>query len=88
MRSEALLDGSDRDGLNIRTFAGLESFRLPDAVAAYTVTGQTYLITANEGDTRDWDGYSEEVRVSDLGKNGLRPACADAVSGQVTASPA
>jgi len=77
-RSEVPLDASDRDGLNIRTFAGLESFRLPDAVAAYQVTGQTYLITANEGDTRDWDGYSEEVRVSDLGKNGLKPAC-DAV---------
>ena len=38
----------------------------PDAIAAYEVSGQTYLVTANEGDARDYDGWSEEVRVADL----------------------
>ena len=28
--------------------------------------GQIYVISANEGDARDYDGYSEEVRVEDL----------------------
>ncbi|WP_207210611.1 choice-of-anchor I family protein [Nocardioides zhouii] len=77
-RSRVPLDASDRDGLNIRTFANLRTFRQPDAIAAYQVKGRTYLVTADEGDTRDWDGYSEEIRVGDLGKNGLKPAC-DAV---------
>lgn len=77
-RSQVPLDASDRDGLNIRTYANLRTFRQPDAIAAYQVKGRTYLVTAEEGDTRDWAGYSEEVRVGDLGKNGLKPAC-DAV---------
>jgi len=37
----------------------------PDAVTSFTVGGQEYLITANEGDARDYDGYSEEFRVGD-----------------------
>ena len=38
---------------------------LPDAIASYTVKGSTYLVTANEGDARDWDCFAEEVRVKD-----------------------
>ncbi len=38
----------------------------PDAIASYKVHGQTYIVTANEGDSRDYSGYSEEVRVKDL----------------------
>ena len=38
----------------------------PDAIAAYTAKGGTYLVTANEGDARDWPGFAEESRVSAL----------------------
>ena len=37
----------------------------PDAIDYFTVGGQSYLISANEGDARDYDGYSEEFRVGD-----------------------
>ena len=30
------------------------------------VNGTGYIISANEGDARDYDGYSEEDRVKDL----------------------
>jgi hypothetical protein len=61
------LDASDRDsGINIRTWPILGA-PLPDAVASFVIDGETYLITANEGDARaDWPGYSEEVRFADL----------------------
>jgi hypothetical protein len=38
----------------------------PDAIAAYIVNGETYLVTANEGDARDWTGLREESRVAAL----------------------
>lgn len=61
------LDASDRDNaINIKTWPVLGMY-LPDAIASYSVAGQTYLITANEGDARaDWPGYNEEARVKDL----------------------
>ncbi len=40
---------------------------MPDAIASFTVGGMTYLVTANEGDARDYDGYSEEERLKDDG---------------------
>ena len=38
----------------------------PDGIASYTVGGSTYLVTANEGDSRSWAGFTEDVRVSAL----------------------
>ncbi|MEM9882666.1 MAG: choice-of-anchor I family protein [Planctomycetota bacterium] len=38
----------------------------PDAITTYEAGGRTYLLTANEGDARDYDDFSEEVRVGDL----------------------
>lgn len=35
---------------------------MPDAIASYSVAGQTYLVTANEGDAREYDAYTEAVR--------------------------
>ena len=69
------LDASDRDGrINRRTWP-VEAFRLPDAISSFQVGKRTYLITADEGDSRDWEGYSEEARVKDLGEDGLAPVC-------------
>lgn len=38
----------------------------PDAISYYSVNDVDYLVIANEGDARDYDGFSEEVRVRDL----------------------
>ncbi len=61
------LDPSNEDaGINLATFSNLFGMYQPDAIASYEVSGQTYYVTANEGDARDYAGFSEEVRVSDL----------------------
>ena len=56
------LDASDRDGvagkLETEPVSGLY---MPDAIASFTVDGQTYTISANEGDARD-----EDVRIADI----------------------
>lgn len=68
------LDASDRDApgasnngiINIRNWPVFGMYE-PDAIASYRVNGDTYLVTANEGDTRDYPpGFSEEARVGTL----------------------
>ena len=39
---------------------------MPDAIKHVTIGGKSYIVSANEGDSRDYDGYSEEERVADL----------------------
>jgi DNA-binding beta-propeller fold protein YncE len=60
------LDASDQDNkINIANWP-VWGIYMPDEVAAYQYQGQTYLVMANEGDTRDYSACSEEVRVSKL----------------------
>jgi hypothetical protein len=60
------LDASNKDGvINIQNWPILGTYQ-PDAIAFFSHKGQPYLLTANEGDSRDYGGYSEETRVGDL----------------------
>ncbi|KGN38272.1 choice-of-anchor I family protein [Knoellia subterranea] len=60
------LDASDKDkAINIAQWP-VKGMYQPDSIASYAVKGQTYLVTANEGDARDWDCYAEEERVKSL----------------------
>ncbi len=64
--SEVPFDASNKDGgINIKTWPVLGMYQ-PDAIVAYEVGGVTYLVTANEGDAKDYDGWSEETRVAKL----------------------
>jgi 2',3'-cyclic-nucleotide 2'-phosphodiesterase / 3'-nucleotidase / 5'-nucleotidase len=64
------LDASDRDGsINIRNWP-VKGMYMPDTIASYTVGGKTYLVTANEGDGRDYPwaegpggSFADEIRV-------------------------
>ncbi|GAA4908473.1 hypothetical protein HD597_002752 [Nonomuraea thailandensis] len=59
------LDASDRDGkIDIRPHP-VKGVYMPDAIAHFRDRGRTYLVTANEGDSRDWECHSDEVRVKD-----------------------
>lgn len=67
------LDASDRDVpgssnsgiINIRNWPVLGMYQ-PDSIASYRAKGKTYLVMANEGDARDYTGFSEEARVGSL----------------------
>ena len=37
-----------------KTYDSLRGIRMPDGIAAFTQDGTTYLVTANEGDSREW----------------------------------
>ncbi|KZD09075.1 choice-of-anchor I family protein [Oceanibaculum pacificum] len=59
------IDASDEDGINIVNVPVFGMY-LPDAIAAYDVSGETYLVMANEGDAREWGDFIEETRIEDL----------------------
>ncbi|MEZ4518077.1 MAG: choice-of-anchor I family protein [Chloroflexota bacterium] len=60
------LDASDKDdAVNIANWPVYGMFQ-PDAIVSYTGAGGEFLVTANEGDARDYDTFAEEERVKDL----------------------
>ena len=46
-------DPSDQNGINFQTGLPIFGMYMPDAIAAYSVGGQTFYVTANEGDDRN-----------------------------------
>ncbi|MEM9941499.1 MAG: hypothetical protein AAF939_07905 [Planctomycetota bacterium] len=65
------MDASNKDGpggdgaINIHNWPTLGMYQ-PDSIATYRFLWWTFVLSANEGDARDYDGYSEEERVKDL----------------------
>lgn len=63
---KATFDASNKDNkINMKNYPTLGMY-MPDGISSFSSNGDSYVITANEGDSRDYDGYSEEVRVKDL----------------------
>ncbi|MDJ0976379.1 MAG: choice-of-anchor I family protein [Planctomycetota bacterium] len=64
------IDGSDRDGPGESRAVGIKpqpvhGLFMPDTIVSYVVNGNTYLITANEGDGREYEAFVEEIRFKD-----------------------
>jgi len=66
------LDFTNKDDTVNITTAPFVGMYQPDAIAAFKHYGHRYIVTANEGDARDYDGFSEEIRVEDFG-DGVNP---------------
>lgn len=90
------LDPSDEDA-GVDTNSGTPAVKignwpvkglyLPDAVASYHSRGETFLVTANEGDARaDWPGFNEEVRIRAHCDKGLDPAAFPGATGDASDS--
>ncbi len=73
------IDISDRDGaggttsINFRNWQNLYGMYMPDAIGSFSADGLPYYITANEGDTRDYTGFTEERRINDATRVPLNP---------------
>jgi 2',3'-cyclic-nucleotide 2'-phosphodiesterase/3'-nucleotidase/5'-nucleotidase len=68
--SSNALDASDQDGGNNILTWPVKGLYQPDAIAAYTFRGHTFLVMANEGDVRSYPGLlpppasgSEDIRI-------------------------
>ncbi|GIH95974.1 hypothetical protein Psi01_66040 [Planobispora siamensis] len=64
--SKSGMDASDKDGRTDIRSRPVKGMYQPDAVAHFRDRGRTYLVTANEGDGREWDCHADEVRVKSL----------------------
>jgi len=62
------LDASDRNNvIDIRPWPRVYGIHMPDAIASYSFRGQNYVLTANEGDAREWGPLMTDVsRIRDL----------------------
>ncbi|MFP5326405.1 MAG: choice-of-anchor I family protein, partial [Acidimicrobiia bacterium] len=58
------LDGSDQDGgIVIAPWANVRGMYQPDALAAFEIDGHPFVLSANEGDAREYDGLVEAARL-------------------------
>lgn len=70
--SKTPVDIDKKDGAYApKTYEGLLGIRMPDAISLYEADGKTYLLTANEGDAREWGDYLNEAEVN-FGKEGAQ----------------
>ncbi|MBB1389362.1 choice-of-anchor I family protein [Shewanella sp. SG44-6] len=61
------IDASDKDdAINLQAYAGVYGMYQPDTIASYRWNNTDFIVTANEGDSRDYAGFSEEARAADL----------------------
>lgn len=65
---ENAIDASDDDNMigNFQQWDNVYGMYQPDAIKIVEIGGTEYILTANEGDARDYSGYSEEARVEDV----------------------
>jgi len=59
-------DASDNSGIVHLSNWPIKAFTMPDAVANFKVGNETYLITANEGDEKEYAGLNERTTVGNI----------------------
>lgn len=61
--TDGTLDASDRDGgINLRHWP-IKGLPMPDGISTYAWRGTDLIVTANEGDAREWGDYADAVRL-------------------------
>lgn len=69
-----VIDTSDKDNqaltaasMNLQSYTGvpLKGMYMPDTIASMQRNGETFLLTANEGDDRDYTCFTEKYRLGD-----------------------
>lgn len=76
--SKVAIDLNKSDGVYApKTYENIKGIRMPDGISVTTIGGQTYLLTANEGDSRAWPAGAEtdvnEIKDQASPVNGIKP---------------
>jgi len=59
------INGDDKT-CNLQTYPNLFSLRSPDTLASLRYDGNPYILTANEGDSKDYNGFEEAYAAKEL----------------------
>lgn len=60
---ENAIDLDDSDGAYLpKTYEDTYGVYMPDGISVYEADGKTYLLTANEGDAREWGDFTDEEK--------------------------
>ncbi|MBR5489471.1 MAG: choice-of-anchor I family protein, partial [Firmicutes bacterium] len=81
--SKTAIDLNSKDGkYEAATYDNIMGIRMPDAISSFTAGGKTYLVTANEGDSRAWP-VETEADVNEI-KDKKSPVTGQKFEGKVT----
>lgn len=56
------VDLEKNDKAELKNYENVYGIKTPDGISVTTIGGKTYLLTANEGDSRDWEGMKNESK--------------------------
>ncbi len=63
---ENAIDIEEDGEISLKTYKNLYGMYQPDSIASYKVAGKTYVVSANEGDGREYGDYENESKISKL----------------------
>ena len=62
-KEENAVDLDESDGTYLpKTYNNTYGVYMPDGIAVYEAEGKTYILTANEGDAREWGDFCDEIK--------------------------
>lgn len=66
-----------------KTYDAVSSY-MPDGIAVYETDGKTYILTANEGDAREWGDYCNEIKATVTATDGTEAENVRVINAEVT----
>ena len=70
--SQVGVDLVEDSAYKAQTYENLVGARMPDGITIYESGGKTYILTANEGDSREWGDYVNEAKTKEFTGENIR----------------
>jgi 5'-nucleotidase len=64
--SNNTIDIEEEGEIKMKSYVGLFGLYMPDSIASFKVSNTTYLVTANEGDGREYGDFVDEQKIKNL----------------------
>ncbi|MBQ9090725.1 MAG: choice-of-anchor I family protein, partial [Anaerotignum sp.] len=77
------LDLGEDGAYEAKTYDAVSAY-MPDGVAVYETNGKTYILTANEGDAREWGDYCNEIKATVTATDGTEAEKVRVIDAEVT----